>query len=96
MALVARKLECDRVTVWRYAKRYKSVREALYQADEAVTDMAEMKAAQLIDAEYWPAIHYRLKTKGKDRGYTPRQEITGAEGGAVIIKYTGNANPNDL
>lgn len=77
MVLVAKKLKCDRVTVWRYAKRYKTVREALRQADEAVTDAAELKAIKLIDAEYWPAIHYRLKTKGKDRGYTERYEITG-------------------
>lgn len=27
---------------------------------------------------------------------TKRQEITGAEGGPVIIRYTGNADPNDL
>jgi hypothetical protein len=25
-----------------------------------------------------------------------RQEITGAEGGAMVIKYTGNVNPDDV
>lgn len=87
-ALVARKLGCDRVTVWRYSKRYKTVRDALRQADEALTDVAEAKAYQLINAAYWPAIQYRLKTKGKDRGYTERQEITGADGGDLSIVIT--------
>ena len=88
MALVARKLGCDRVTVWRYSKRYATVRNALHQADEALTDTAEDEAGKLIKAQYWPAIQYRLKTKGKDRGYTERQEITGADGGdlSIVIK----------
>jgi len=70
LALVAKKLVCDRVTVWRYAKRYASVRQALEQADEAMTDMAEGKSLTLIQEGIWPAIRYRLSTKGKRRGYT--------------------------
>jgi len=85
-AIVAKKLGCDRATICRYAKRYKTVRDALEQADEAATDMAEAAALKRIQAEYWPAIKYRLSTKGKDRGYTERQEITGAEGGEVVLK----------
>jgi len=96
MAQVAQKLGCDRSTVWRYAQRYKTVRDALFQADEAVTDLAEVKAIKLINAEHWPAIKHRLDTKGKDRGYAERTEITGAEGGAVSVNYTGNVNPKDL
>lgn len=86
MALVAQKLGCDRSTVWRYANKYQTIRNALYQADEAVTDLAELKAKRLIQAEYWPAIEHRLSTKGKLRGYTPRQEITGADGSEITIK----------
>ena len=96
MALVAQKLGCDRSTVWRYAQRYVTVRDALRQADEAATDMAEAVAIKLIKAEYWPAIKHRLDTKGKDRGYAERTEITGAEGGAVVVKYTGNVDPGDV
>ena len=88
MALVARKLGCDRVTVWRYAQRYKTVRDALKQADEALTDTAEEKAGELINAKYWPAIRYRLMTKGKDRGYVERQELTGADGGDLSVTVT--------
>ena len=62
MALVAKKLGCDRSTILRYAKRYSTVRDALDQADEEATDLAESKSMQLINSEYWPAIKYRLGT----------------------------------
>ncbi len=63
-----------------------SIRDALTQADESVTDLAEAKAIKLINAEYWPAIVHRLSTKGKRRGYVERQEVTGAEGGPMTIR----------
>ena len=67
MSIVAKRLGCDRSTVMRYANRYVTIREALQQADEAVTDLAESKAIKLINEEYWPAIMHRLNTKGKAR-----------------------------
>jgi len=89
MAVVAQVLGCERATISVYAKRYKTVRDALEQADEAMTDMAENKHALLIKSSYWPAIQYRLSTKGKRRGYTERTEITGAEGAPVelVVRY---------
>lgn len=87
MELVAKKLGCDRVTVWRYAQRYSTVREALDQADETVTDLAEARAVKLINADYWPAIQHRLNTKGKRRGYTERREVTGPDGGPVVMTW---------
>ena len=85
MAVVARKLGCDRATVLNYAKRYPTVRAALDQADEAATDEAESKSIELIRALYWPAIEYRLKTKGRKRGYIERteHELTGPDGGPI-------------
>lgn len=85
MELVAKNLGCDRATVWRYSKRYATVQQALVQADESVTDLAEAKAIKLINAEHWPAIMHRLSTKGKGRGYTERHEVTGAEGGPLAV-----------
>ncbi len=95
-AVVARKLGCSRETVGRYARRYPTVKSALIDADESITDLAEAKALALINSEYWPAIRYRLSTKGKDRGYTERHELTGAEGGPLVLRYTGNADPDKL
>jgi hypothetical protein len=84
-ALIAKKLGCDRITVARYAKRYPTVQYALEQADEEITDLAESKAVVLINAEYWPAIKHRLDTKGKERGFTERRELTGRDGGAIEL-----------
>lgn len=75
MAIVAKKLGCTRTTICRYAKRYPTVRAALDQADKEATDLAENKSMTLINEGYWPAIKYRLATKGKDRGYSERHEI---------------------
>jgi len=87
-AVVAKKLHCSRETICNYAKKYITVQRALDQADQEATDLAESKFLQMINAEHWPAIKYRLATKGKDRGYTERQEITGAEGKDLIPKNT--------
>ncbi len=38
-AVIAKRLQCDRSTVCWYEKRYASVREAIQQADEEVTDL---------------------------------------------------------
>ena len=84
-SVVAKKLGCDWTTVHNYAKRHPSIQAALDAEDESITDLAEAKALALINSEYWPAIKYRLETKGKGRGYTTRQEITGADGGAIML-----------
>ena len=84
-SVVAKKLGCDWITVHRYAARYPTIQAALDAEDESITDLAEAKALALINSEYWPAIKYRLETKGKGRGYTTRQEITGADGGAITL-----------
>ena len=36
------------------------------------------------------AIIFFLKTQGKERGYTERQEITGADGTALVIEYVND------
>ena len=84
-SVVAKKLGCDWTTVHNYAKRHPSIQAALDAEDESITDLAEAKALALINSEYWPAIKYRLETRGKNRGYTTRQEITGADGGAITL-----------
>jgi hypothetical protein len=75
-AVVAAKLGCDRATISLYAKRYKTVRDALDQAEEELTDLAESKHVTRIRDGYWPAIQYRLSTKGRRRGYGEQVDVT--------------------
>ena len=82
---VARNLECDRHTVDRYEKWYKSVRKALKQEREKVTDIAEtvlvtniVMAAQEQKETKRPVdasdAKWYLARIGKDRGYTEKRE----------------------
>jgi len=83
--LAAEALGCSHQTVYNYAKRYKSVQEAIDRNRGHVIDTAEVALYRAILAgEHW-AVTFALKTIGKDRGYTERseQEISGAGGGPV-------------
>ena len=95
-ALVARKLDCSRSTVVNYAKRYARVRQALEDAKQARIDLAEGQHTRLIVSGYWPAIKYLLETQGRDRGYTERHEITGADGAEIAIRVIGGVNVEDV
>jgi len=86
-AVVAKNLGCTRGTICNYAKRYPTVQRALDQADETLTDAAEAKSSTLIGAGYWPAIKYRLATKGKNRGYAERTEIEQGGELEIVIKH---------
>jgi hypothetical protein len=94
--VAAQRLGCTRQTVENYVKRYATVAQAVEEERQKTIDIAEGKLFEKLQTgESW-AIQFILKTLGKDRGYTERTEITGAEGGAMVIKYTGNVDPRDI
>ena len=87
--IIAHLLGCSAETVRNYAKRYKTVANAIEEARRtfktSMVDKAELKLEEAVmDGKAW-AIRYALSTQGKDRGYTERseQEISGAGGGPV-------------
>jgi len=71
----ARRLGCDRATMYNYAARYPRIQQTIDDAREQLIDSAESKLAEAIEtkAEPW-AIAFVLKTLGKHRGYTERTE----------------------
>ena len=82
---IARRIGCD----WHTAKKYITIHSTVAQAYEAecesVLDLAETSLIKSVrEREAW-AVKYLLATKGKGRGYTERQEITGADGGPMIV-----------
>jgi hypothetical protein len=82
----ARALGCDRNTIKRYLKEYDEVAQAIADAREATTDMAEHALYDAIrDREAW-AVCFYLKCMAKDRGYVERAELTGTNGAPVKIK----------
>ena len=95
--LAADALGCSHQTVYNYAKRYKSVQEAIDRNRGQVLDTAELALYNaILNKEHW-AITFALRTIGKDRGYTERQEqeISGKDGGPIVIVNWDDDDPED-
>lgn len=75
IAVAARKLGCSRQTIYDRLEKSPEVREALKEARDHTTDVAEAALFRAIEAgEAW-AVCFYLKTQGKARGYVERQEV---------------------
>jgi hypothetical protein len=77
--------KCTRQTVYNYLKRHPELREVLEESREASIDQAESQLLDAVERGDINAIKFYLETKGKLRGYTRRQEITGAEGRPIEV-----------
>jgi len=80
----ARVLGCSYMTIVRYAKRYKSVEEALDIKRRELVDLAEMGLRGAVLREEPWAIAFALKTLGKDQGYTERSEHLHQEADSTV------------
>ena len=75
VAVAARKLGCSRKTIYDRMAKSSEIREALEEAREFTTDVAEAALFRAIEqGEAW-AVCFYLKTQGKGRGYVERQEV---------------------
>jgi hypothetical protein len=84
--IAARKLGCSHQTVYNYARRYPAVQKTIDEQRGILLDTAELALLKAItQGEGW-AVCFTLKTLGKQRGFVERQEITGADGGALEVK----------
>jgi len=82
-------------TVYNALDRWPDLWDTINEQREQLKDMAEGSLLNQIKAGNTTATIFYLKTQAKDRGYVERQEITGADGGAIdtkiVIQY---ADPN--
>jgi len=84
--LAAKSLGCHHQTIYNYIKRYPSVEAAWKQEHGEVGDQAELRLYNaILNGEHW-AIAFYLRTKGKDRGYTERQEVAGVKEQPIPIE----------
>jgi len=86
LTLAARKAGISYTTVWRYTQDFPSVKQAVEEAKEFMTDFAEGKLFEKISKGDITAIIFYLKTKGKSRGYVERHEVGGEGGGPITLK----------
>jgi hypothetical protein len=75
LTFTAQRLGCTPWTISSYVKRYKSVRQALTDERERVTDLAELKLfAAINNGEPW-AIRFYLTCQARSRGYAERADL---------------------
>ncbi len=87
ISAVARRLGVCRQTVYNYIERHPSVKDVLTEARETMLDNAESALYRaVLNGEAW-AVCFFLKTQGKSRGYVERQEVTGADGGPLVMRW---------
>jgi hypothetical protein len=73
MSVISRRLNCDWTTASRRIKEA-GLQYLVNAEDEIMTDLAESKLMENIKNNDTTSIIFRLKTKGKNRGYIERQE----------------------
>ena len=71
----------------RYINTYPTVKAVADEERETLIDFAENQLFKQVQDGNITAIIFTLKTIGKSRGYVERQEVTGAEGKALTIKW---------
>ena len=88
ISVAAEILGCSRNAVYENIKKHPEVRQAQEDADEAVTDFAEIKLMKKLNEGDMRAILFRLETKGKKRGYVRRNEFSGPDGDPIPAEFT--------
>lgn len=86
---VAERIEKDWATARKYINKWEETRTAFVDEAERVTDVAESRLIKSInDGEQW-AVKFWLTTKGKNRGFTERQELShmGPGGSMLTVKW---------
>lgn len=87
IASVARSLGCTRQTIYNHIKKHPTLQQALDDARQTMLDNAESVLYNKVVTGDTTALIFFLKTQGKSRGYTERQEVTGANGEPMKIRF---------
>ena len=72
---VARRFGVSRTTIYKHINKYPTVKIALDEAREEMIDNAESVLYQQVLGGNMTAVIFFLKTQGKRRGYSERQEL---------------------
>jgi len=91
---IARRVGCAWHTAAKYIDKYVTVRRAVDDEHETMLDIVEGAAFKQARDGDGPMIRYILSTKGKERGYTERHEVTGDRGGPVEVIWVRDKPEN--
>jgi len=73
---IASQLGVNRRTVYRYFEKYPDLEQETKEYLDSVSDVAEHHLIEAVKAGSSWAVRYWLSTRGKNRGYSTRQEAT--------------------
>lgn len=76
ITIIAKNVGCDWHTAKKYIMAHPNVKRAYDAECEGILDLAESKLINLMQNSDFPAIKFYLMTKGKNRGYVERQEVS--------------------
>tara|TARA_R100000808_G_C2094099_1_gene113398 strand:+ start:254 stop:625 length:372 start_codon:yes stop_codon:yes gene_type:complete len=85
----------QRGTFYRYYNEDKDFAKAVKEIENVVLDFAESQLHKQIKDNNTSSTIFYLKTKGKNRGYIERQEITGKEGEPIQITGFTYVKPDE-
>lgn len=80
VTVACKKADIPRSTYYKWLKEDEAFATAVSDIENVALDFAESQLHKQISENNTSATIFYLKTKGKNRGYIERQEITGAEG----------------
>ena len=84
---IARTLQASRTTIYDRINSSVTLKKALDSARETMIDNVESALySQALNGNTTAMIFF-LKTQGKSRGYTERHEISGPDGGPVVLEW---------
>jgi hypothetical protein len=92
--LAAKALGCSAKTIYRRLDEVNYLRETLDEIRGQEIDIAEQKLRQaILNGEPW-AISLKLKTQGKDRGYSERTEFASDGKLEIVVTYAESKRNN--
>ena len=102
ISTVSKRLGVEWHTAKNLCNTWDSTKQALLNESEGTVDMAEGVLLESIQNKDVQSAKWYLSTIGKKRGYSERQEITGADGSDLQVTYKivkptvkdGNDNPS--
>lgn len=83
VSTIAKRLKCDWNTADKYIKKF-GLSDLVKDEKESLLDLAEGMLIKNIQEQDNTAIIFYLKTQGKQRGYTEKQEVDHTTGGDKI------------
>ncbi len=97
VTVACKNADIPRSTFYKWLKEDKVFASEVKDIENIALDFAESQLHNQISSGNTSATIFYLKTKGKNRGYVERQEITGAEGEKlfkikIIDTDSGNTN----